>query len=407
MRVSRLSRSRPSVLSFWTPSPGGSSSSQSSRRAPPRPRSPGSRLAAWPGGRPCHPPTLTARSPGRTKTGARTWLPTWRRWPAPWTTALDVRGAARRARHERGQPAIRAVTGGLACRYAGPQPEPGAGARAYPRLHPHRQPPAVGQRSRRRSLDRRHAVAGTQPSRPAAAARPVRLAVPPAHRVPAGLRGGTLGGAPGAARYQTRRTDPHRRPRAVGRYGRGRPGRLHGGTAARGRGGGRGAGWPGRAHPDGGVRLHLLAAARSPGRPVAARRGARRLHRPQDARPAATVLPQGGLPGRGLGADRPGNRAVTGYPVGLRHVTGGAMSAARNDFVIVGGGSAGSALANRLSADPGNRVLVLEAGRPDYLFDVFIHMPAALTYPIGSRFYDWKYESEPEPFMGGRRVYRP
>ncbi|MFG3019543.1 choline dehydrogenase [Streptomyces sp. NPDC048254] len=75
------------------------------------------------------------------------------------------------------------------------------------------------------------------------------------------------------------------------------------------------------------------------------------------------------------------------------------------DFVIVGGGSAGSALANRLSADPGNRVLVLEAGRPDYPWDVFIHMPAALTYPIGSRFYDWKYESEPEPHMGGRRVY--
>jgi len=40
---------------------------------------------------------------------------------------------------------------------------------------------------------------------------------------------------------------------------------------------------------------------------------------------------------------------------------------------------------------------VLEAGRPDYPFDVFIHMPAALPYPIGSRFYDWKYESEPEP----------
>ena len=75
------------------------------------------------------------------------------------------------------------------------------------------------------------------------------------------------------------------------------------------------------------------------------------------------------------------------------------------DFVIVGGGSAGSALANRLSADPGNRVLVLEAGRSDYPWDVFIHMPAALTFPIGSRFYDWKYESEPEPQMGGRRVY--
>ncbi|MEU7689950.1 choline dehydrogenase [Microbispora hainanensis] len=75
------------------------------------------------------------------------------------------------------------------------------------------------------------------------------------------------------------------------------------------------------------------------------------------------------------------------------------------DFVIVGGGSAGSALANRLSADPSNRVLVLEAGRPDYLWDVFIHMPAALMFPIGSRFYDWKYESEPEPYMHGRRIY--
>lgn len=75
------------------------------------------------------------------------------------------------------------------------------------------------------------------------------------------------------------------------------------------------------------------------------------------------------------------------------------------DYVIVGGGSAGSALANRLSSDPGNRVLVLEAGRPDYPWDVFIHMPAALMFPIGSRFYDWKYESEPEPFMNGRRVY--
>jgi choline dehydrogenase len=75
------------------------------------------------------------------------------------------------------------------------------------------------------------------------------------------------------------------------------------------------------------------------------------------------------------------------------------------DFVIVGGGSAGSALGNRLSADPSNRVLALEAGRPDDLWDIFIHMPAALTFPIGSRFYDWKYESVPEPFMNGRRIY--
>ena len=81
------------------------------------------------------------------------------------------------------------------------------------------------------------------------------------------------------------------------------------------------------------------------------------------------------------------------------------MAAQQYDFIIIGGGSAGSALANRLSADPANRVLVLEAGRPDYIWDVFIHMPAALSFPIGSRLYDWRYESEPEPFMNGRRIY--
>ena len=81
------------------------------------------------------------------------------------------------------------------------------------------------------------------------------------------------------------------------------------------------------------------------------------------------------------------------------------MAESAFDFIIVGGGSAGCALANRLSADPATRVLVFEAGRPDYSWDVFIHMPAALTFPIGSRFYDWKYASEPEPFMNGRRIY--
>jgi choline dehydrogenase len=79
--------------------------------------------------------------------------------------------------------------------------------------------------------------------------------------------------------------------------------------------------------------------------------------------------------------------------------------AKRYDFVIVGGGSAGSVLANRLSEDPSVSVLVLEAGRSDYPWDLFIHMPAALAFPIGNRFYDWRYESEPEPHMNGRRVY--
>ena len=81
------------------------------------------------------------------------------------------------------------------------------------------------------------------------------------------------------------------------------------------------------------------------------------------------------------------------------------MAPALFDYIIVGGGSAGSTLANRLSADPTTRVLVLEAGRPDYAWDPFIHMPAALTFPIGSRFYDWRYSSEPEPFLNGRQIY--
>lgn len=74
------------------------------------------------------------------------------------------------------------------------------------------------------------------------------------------------------------------------------------------------------------------------------------------------------------------------------------------DFIIVGGGSAGCVLANRLSENPDHKVLVLEAGRRDWLWDIFIHMPAALTYPIGSS-RDWGYRSEPEPFMNGRSVY--
>jgi choline dehydrogenase len=81
------------------------------------------------------------------------------------------------------------------------------------------------------------------------------------------------------------------------------------------------------------------------------------------------------------------------------------MAEDRYDIVIVGGGSAGCVLANRLSEDPSTRVLVLEAGRPDWRFDVFLHMPAALTFPIGSPLYDWAYRSEPEPHMHGRRIH--
>ena len=112
----------------------------------------------------------------------------------------------------------------------------------------------------------------------------------------------------------------------------------------------------------------------------------------------STVLPE------------PGRRSCATSPSASSPICGaasiaGTMATTRYDFIIVGGGSAGSALANRLSADPATSVLVLEAGRSDWRIDPFIHMPAALTFPIGSRFYDWMYESEPEPFMDGRRIY--
>ena len=74
------------------------------------------------------------------------------------------------------------------------------------------------------------------------------------------------------------------------------------------------------------------------------------------------------------------------------------------DTIIVGGGSAGCVLARRLTDDPHHRVLVVEAGRPDSLWDLFIHMPAGFSTPIGNPRYDWCYASEPEPGLAGRRI---
>jgi choline dehydrogenase len=74
------------------------------------------------------------------------------------------------------------------------------------------------------------------------------------------------------------------------------------------------------------------------------------------------------------------------------------------DYVIVGAGSAGCVLADRLSADGKSSVLLLEAGRSDYPWDLFIQMPAALMFPSGNPFYDWRYKSDPEPHMKGRRI---
>ena len=75
------------------------------------------------------------------------------------------------------------------------------------------------------------------------------------------------------------------------------------------------------------------------------------------------------------------------------------------DFVIVGSGSAGSALASRLSEDGRHEVLVLEHGGIDA--GPLIQMPAALSYPMNMARYDWGYATEPEPHLGGRRLACP
>jgi len=75
------------------------------------------------------------------------------------------------------------------------------------------------------------------------------------------------------------------------------------------------------------------------------------------------------------------------------------------DYIIVGAGSAGCVLANRLSADPATKVLLLEAGGGDT--SPFIHMPAGLARLVGNRRIDWNYYTEPEPELLGRRLYWP
>ncbi|MEX0158722.1 MULTISPECIES: choline dehydrogenase [unclassified Microbacterium] len=74
------------------------------------------------------------------------------------------------------------------------------------------------------------------------------------------------------------------------------------------------------------------------------------------------------------------------------------------DYIIVGGGSAGCVLANRLSEDPANKVLVLEAGHRYSWFDVPIRVPAAFLFLMGHPLYDWRTKSEPEPGLHGRRI---
>jgi choline dehydrogenase len=75
------------------------------------------------------------------------------------------------------------------------------------------------------------------------------------------------------------------------------------------------------------------------------------------------------------------------------------------DYVIVGAGSAGCVLADRLTADGRHRVLLLEYGGSDR--SIFIQMPSALSIPMNMPKYNWFYHTEPEPHLRGRRMHTP
>ncbi|NMT62685.1 choline dehydrogenase [Marinobacter orientalis] len=81
------------------------------------------------------------------------------------------------------------------------------------------------------------------------------------------------------------------------------------------------------------------------------------------------------------------------------------MKEANYDYIIVGAGSAGCVLANRLTEDGRHRVLLLETGGSDK--SIFIQMPTALSIPMNTKKYAWQFETEPEPYLDNRRMHCP
>jgi len=81
------------------------------------------------------------------------------------------------------------------------------------------------------------------------------------------------------------------------------------------------------------------------------------------------------------------------------------VAQAEFDYVVVGAGSAGCVLADRLSEDGRHTVLLLEAGPPDRY--PWIHIPIGYAKTMFHPVYNWRYSTEPEPNMHGRKVYWP
>ena len=75
------------------------------------------------------------------------------------------------------------------------------------------------------------------------------------------------------------------------------------------------------------------------------------------------------------------------------------------DYIIVGAGSAGCALANRLSREASRKVLLLEAGPRDY--NPMIHIPLGFAFTLKNESVNWCYETDPEPNMNGRKMAWP
>ncbi|MCB0055938.1 MAG: GMC family oxidoreductase N-terminal domain-containing protein, partial [Caldilineaceae bacterium] len=75
------------------------------------------------------------------------------------------------------------------------------------------------------------------------------------------------------------------------------------------------------------------------------------------------------------------------------------------DYIVIGAGSAGCVLANRLSADPSVSVLLLEAGGPDR--NPLFRLPMLMGRLFQSGIYNWQYHTEPEPNLNGRSIYWP